>query len=173
MICAVAIVALVLCTIGAGLFPLYRARAANLAEVQRLHTEIATFGDLSLSIGRTQGEIAQAETRLHDEEAHLPSSQAMDQFITELAKVAEDAGLQVDAIAPAPPVNGGTYRVLPVKVTGFGSYQTCCKFLSGLRNMTRLTRLDELQLQARREEKGDLRSPVCEITITISTFVVR
>ena len=173
IICASAILALIGCSIGAGVIPLYRARASNLAKVQQLQGDIANLSTLNLTIVKAQTEIAQAEARLAEEESHLPDSQAMDKFMTELAKVAEAAGLQLDAISPKPLIEGGTYKVMPVKITGVGSYETCYKFLTGLRNMTRLTRLDELQIQLQRDDKTDPRKPVCEITVSISTFVTR
>ena len=122
-----------------------------------------------------------AEARLAEAESRLPNSKAMDQFMQQLAKVAADAGLQVDGISPKPLKDSGDYKAMPVEITGTGDWNTCYQFLTGLRSMNRLTRLDELTLDLDKDDKSDTPGksnktadhPVCKIRVSISTFTAR
>ena len=62
-------------------------------------------------------ELKSTDTRLADAETRLPNSGAMDQFITPLSQVAEEAGLKVNIINPKPVEQGENYRVMPIEIS--------------------------------------------------------
>ena len=100
-----------------------------------------------------------------------------------LAQVAEKAGLQLEAVMPDKDLkDAGGYKSLPVSISGTGKWDTCYRFLTGLRAMNRLTRLDSLTLASHKPDNGPDgkpyvlapgEEPPCQITVNISTFMAR
>ncbi len=170
------IVAALACTSLGGIVPLYARVADNNQKAEDLRAELAKLDGLSRTITQVQGELDKTQERLEKAESRLPTRQAMDQFMGQLAKVADDVGLQVDAVTPREIRDGGSYKVMPVEIRGTGSFETCYQFLVGLRQMNRLTRLDDLVLEvanaAPAKDGGD-KPPVCRVSVGISTFIAR
>lgn len=169
-----------------GVAALYGQGHERITESARLRSQLMELDGLSKTLDQVEHERAQTEARLTEAESHLPSSSAMDQFLHELAKVAEDAGLQVDSTIPmqdTKDASTGGYKSMPVAISGVGDWETCYRFLTGLRDMKRLTRLDSLQLQTDTGDKGTgdgggaavdpAIKPMCRISVTISTFMAR
>ena len=71
--------------------------------------------------------------------------------------------------------DGGNYRVMPVEIRGTGTFDKCYAFLTGLRKMNRLTRLDSLVLQLNQAAPHPRRggAAVMPGVIGISTFLAR
>jgi len=164
------------CTSLGGILPLYRTMSRDTQQAQHLRSELAKLDGLSRTISQVQGELDKTQERLEKAESRLPTTQAMDQFMAQLAKVAEDAGLQVDAVHPKEIKDGGSYKVMPVEIRGTGGFETCYQFLVGLRKMNRLTRLDDLVLEvddATPAKASPDRKPVCRVFVGISTFIAR
>jgi Tfp pilus assembly protein PilO len=155
--------------------PLRHQSQANIARAADLKTQLAEFDALDLTIANAKKELQATHARLSDAESRLPSEGEMAQFMQELARVADDAGLQLDSIGPRSVVPAGDYKAMPVDINGSGDFASCYKFLKGLRHMNRLTRLDDLLLQSVPPTKDTpaKAAPVCTIRVTISTFMAR
>ncbi len=163
-------------TAGLGVYPLYAKATSSVKQAETLKTQLAELEGLSKTLTQVEGELKSTETRLGDAESRLPNSNKMNEFMQQLAVVAEQAGMQVDGITPKQLKDAGDYRALPVEITGEGSFDTCYKFLTGLRKMNRPTRLDNLVLQTSADNNAKGKSttdPAIKISITISTFIAR
>src|SRR5271154_6886661 len=166
-----------------GALHLYRAGCSHVQQSADLHKTLSELDGLSKTLDQVEGERKQPEVRLADAESRLPDSNAMDQFMQQLAQVAEKAGLQLEAVMPDKDLkDAGGYKSLPVSISGTGKWDTCYRFLTGLRAMNRLTRLDSLTLASHKPDNGPDgkpyvlapgEEPPCQITVNISTFMAR
>jgi Tfp pilus assembly protein PilO len=155
--------------------PLRQQSQANVARAAELKQGLAEFDALDQTIAAARKDLDATQRRLKEAESRLPREGENAQFMQELARVADDAGLQVDSINPRPVAPAGEYKVMPYEINGSGDFSTCYKFLQGLRHMNRLTRLDDLLLQSVVPTKDSpaKASGVCTIRVTISTFMAR
>ena len=146
-----------------------------------LERSLSALDGLNKTLSEVESARKQTESRLAEAETRLPNSQSMDEFLSQIAKVEEEAGLTVDSTTFDKNLkDAGGYKSLPVCISGVGKWDTCYKFLTGLRAMNRLTRLDGLSLEAQKtgaDGKPVLlapgQEPACQITINISTFMAR
>jgi Tfp pilus assembly protein PilO len=147
----------------------------------KLQESLSELDGLNKTLGEVEAARKQTESRLAEAETRLPNSQSMDDFLAQIAKVEESAGLIVDSTTFDKNMkDSGGYKSLPVCISGVGNWDTCYKFMTGLRSMNRLTRLDSMSLEAIKEG-GDGKpqnvrpgqEPSCQITINISTFMAR
>jgi Tfp pilus assembly protein PilO len=169
-----ALLVMVCSSLAFGVYPLYRRGNASMAESTSLRKELSQLDGLSKTLAQVENDRKITEVRLVEAESRLPNSKAMDQFMQQLAKVAEDVGLQVDGISPKTLKDSGDYRAMPVEISGTGDWSTCYRFLTGLRTMNRLTRLDELVLELDKNDRAFASDrPLCRIRVSISTFMAR
>ncbi len=178
-------IAVIVCGVAAptalGVSAFHRDGCRDIKKAAYWQGQLSELEGLSKTFDQVESEKKQTESRLIEAESRLPNSNAMDQFLHELAKVAEDAGLQVDSTVPGKEVqDAGGYQAKPVSISGIGDWDTCYKFLTGLRKMNRLTRLDFVQLELDKTHTTSdanpaslLEKPVCRMSITISTFMAR
>jgi Tfp pilus assembly protein PilO len=169
-----ACVATILATTGvAGIAPMWNKGSQAIAHAAELRNQLTELEAVKLQSARVQDELKSRETRLATAESRLPSLASVNQFVPDLAKVAEGAGLQVDRVTPARELkDAGDYKLLSVQVAGRGDWDTCYKFLTGLRgNERKLTRLDGLTLEVDREKSTE--RPICRLNVDISTFMAR
>jgi Tfp pilus assembly protein PilO len=170
--CAV-VVSVLAGTVALGVAPMYTEGKRNIKASTVLTSELHDLDALNLKIARIEVEKSSRETRLSDVESLLPNANAMNQFVQELAHVAEEAGLQVDGVFPSKELkDAGTYKSMSVSVRGTGDWDTCYHFLTGLRGIHRkLTRLDSLTLESVKDKPVD--QPLCQINVEISTLIAR
>jgi Tfp pilus assembly protein PilO len=171
---AAAVVSLLAGTAALGVMPMLGDRSKSIRDAGELTANLSELDVLKLKVARVQEEQKFCEVRLKDAESRLPSVEAVNQFVPDLAKVAEEAGLQVNNVAPTKdPRDSGDYKLMSVQVQGTGDWETCYKFLTGLRAQNRkLTRLDGLRLEVD-HERSTSEKTVCRITVDISTFLAR
>jgi Tfp pilus assembly protein PilO len=172
---AAAILAILSGTAALGVFPMYKSGTRDIAESKALREQLSQLDGLSQTLQQVETAKAQTESRLTEAEAQLPTSNAMDQFMQQLAKVAENAGLQVDATVPSKDVkDAGGYKTGPFEISGTGDWESCYRFLTGLRATKRLTRLDSLTLEGSKDHKdGPGERPTCRIIVNLSVFMAR
>jgi Tfp pilus assembly protein PilO len=169
-----ATVAIVAAAVAFGIIPLRKAAKLSVAQAAELHDQLTQLDGVSKKVTQVQADLDKTQARLAAAESRLPSTGAMDDFMRQVAKVAEDSGLQVDGISPQQLVDAGDYNIMPVTIAGVGSFDNCYNFLTGLRKMNRLTRLDDLTIE--QSEPGN--DPTkgagqCRISVAISTFMAR
>jgi len=150
------------------------------AKTQALEQDLNNLNILTVQLGKKELDLKASEARLAREEAKLPTSTAMNKFVSEIAKIAEDSGLKVNAINPHPGITADSYQVHPIEIIGIGSWNNCYKFLTGLRKMDRITRLDDLVIQLDSDDSSPTtpganasKPSLCKMSVTISTFTAR
>jgi len=172
---ALCLVLVVCATVFMGILPLYSQTIRNRTASNALEQDLSKLNGLSNTLNQVETELKSTESRLQQAETRFPTSSAMEDFMTQLAKAADDAGLQVISISPQTMQNADNYKVMPLQITGTGSFENCYKFLTALRKMSRLTRLDDLalQLDTSMDKAQPDQMPVCKIIVGISTFTAR
>lgn len=180
--CAAVIVGGIAVPASFGIVKLYAHGRQRIKDASDLNSQNTTLDLLNATLLQKDADRQQSETRLSAFEKRLPSSNEMDLFMQQLAKVASDAGLQIDSTMPGKNlVDVGAYKAAQVDITGVGDWNTCYKFLTGLKSMDRLTRLDSLTLESVNTRSADgqeqsaflSNKPNCRITLRISTFMAR
>ena len=175
-IAASVLLAGVAATLAAGVLPVTSRARANNRSAETYRHELAKLDGLKNTLSQVETELERTHHRLALAETRMPTTGAMDQFMVQLAKVADDSGLQVEGITPKPLQDAASYKVMPVEISGTGTFETCYTFLTGLRKMNRLTRLDDLVVQLQQSGADRERppgQPVCRVTVGISTFMAR
>jgi Tfp pilus assembly protein PilO len=172
------LVVAVACTGLFGVYPLWLSNKANEAEMAGTQHDLDQLEGLSRTVAQVDAELRNTQNRLKEAEASLPNSDSMGQFMSQVAGVAEAAGLKVDGITRRQLQQADNYRVMPVEIVGTGSWETCYKFLVGLRKMNRVTRLDDLVLELDNSNPEQTRlhpelPPSCRLSVSISTFMTR
>jgi len=172
---AVVLAVVVVAAVALGVVPLHHFSSLNVVRASELEHKLTEFDGLNKMVEKARTDLKVTQQRLHDAESRLPSEGEMAQFMQQLAHVADTAGLQVDGITPGTVQPAGSYRALPIEIVGSGDFGSCYKFLQGLRQLNRLTRLDDLVVQAVMPGKGGPVTPssTCTIHVTISTFMAR
>jgi Tfp pilus assembly protein PilO len=168
---AAAVILVLAGTVAFGIAPVYKEGTQKIHDANRLKAELAALDGLSQTLAQMEEERKQTEALLAENEKRLPSSSETNVFIKELAKVTNAAGIQVDGTNyPTTLKDSGGYKSLPVQVSGTGDWEACYKFLTGLRSMNRLTRLDSLALEVDKNATAAAERPICRITVNFSTF---
>lgn len=142
-------------TAALGVYPMVKSGKASIQKAEELRTRLAEFDGLSKTLDQVDTDRKNTEARLAAAEKLLPTGNEMDKFLGELAKVAEDSGITVEGITPRTTLSAGDYKILPVEINGQGSFPACYKFLAGVRKMPRLTRLDDLFVEAETKPGDD------------------
>jgi Tfp pilus assembly protein PilO len=109
--------------------------------------------ELETEIGETQAQIdaRRAQTRVRPTRAldvadvfratrALPDDDGIPEVILELNRLAGDAGLSFESIAPGAPVEAGGNRAVPITLVAEGSYFGVSSFLARVRNLVRVER---------------------------------
>lgn len=165
---------IVVLTLVIGVLPLRRQAFANVQQSTEYKNKLQQLDGLSKTLTQVEADLEKTKGRLAEAESRLPSRGAMDDFMRQLAKVADQTGLSVEGINPREPRDAGDYKIMPVTIAGEASFENCYKFLTGLRKMDRLTRLDDLVIEKiPSNNKASVSPAKCRISVSISTFMAR
>jgi len=155
-----------------GILPMYKRGMDNIAATGELRQTLNKFEGLSTTLAHVEEQRKATEARLEEVEKRLPSSLEASKFNSELTKVAKTAGIRVESM-PRPEAlqDAGGYKALPVEIVGRGDWASCEKFLTGIRAMNRLTRLDSVTFEVDNDSiKHTPENPICLMTVRFSTF---
>jgi Tfp pilus assembly protein PilO len=172
--CGIAGVALILmCTALFGVYPLIRRGLASEGATRELKTTVAGFSGLRETLARGAEALKEPESRLSEAESRLPGAMEASKLNADLTSVAKSSGVRVESM-PRPEAlkDAGEYKALPMTIVGIGDWQSCQKFLTALRGMNRMVRLDEVVLEpVNKDDKTALTdNPPCRLTLKFSTF---
>jgi Tfp pilus assembly protein PilO len=167
------ITVLLACTVAFGILPMYQRGKVNIKNAADLRNSIERLEQLKLANARAEIQLRQSEARLKDAEQHLASGPPDNAFNRELTQVAQSAGIRIENMPPLGPAkDAGAYKTVQVTVIGSGDWESCYKFLAGLRSMDRILRLDTVVLDTQdKEPKSQVSDKVlCQLTVKFSTF---
>jgi hypothetical protein len=167
------ITVLLACTVAFGILPMRQRGHDDIQAATALRGSLERFNQLRLANARAEVQIQEAEVRLQEAEKHLASGPPDSAFNRELTEVAKAAGIRIENMPPvSAPKVAGAYKTVQVTVIGTGDWASCYKFLSGLRAMNSVQRLDtvvmDLQDKDGRAHAAD--QVVCQLTVKFSTF---
>jgi Tfp pilus assembly protein PilO len=169
---AAGIILLVAATVAFGIVPLYQHGRRDIQETARLRDSIKALEDLERTITQVEHQRQVTEGRLQQVENRLSGTSDSNALIADLAKVTRSAGIRVDGTTyPRELKECGAYKALPVEIAGTANWESCYRFLVGLRSGDRLTRLDSLILETDRvtsPQPAD--QQICHMTANFSTF---
>ncbi len=171
---AIGTIALLLAsTLAFGILPMRRRGNDDIKAANELRGSLARFDQLRLANARAEVQIHDAEVRLREAEKHLASGPPDSAFNRELTEVAKAAGIRIENMPPvSAPKDAGAYKTVQVTVVGTGDWESCYKFLSGLRSMNRVLRLDSVTMDVQ-DKDGRAHAAdrvVCQLTVKFSTF---
>lgn len=130
----------------------FRPILADSARVGKLESATQEFLDTSDDITRETRE-SQSQSATLDQEltrilAGVPESANESEFLGQLATLADGSGLKLGQFRPGQTTQKDTYRQLEIELTGQGTYPAICRFLSGLKDLDRLCRLETLNISS-------------------------
>lgn len=167
------LVALLACTVTFGIIPMHNRGIDDIRATADLRKSLDRLEQLKLANARAEVQLHESEARLKEAEKQLASGPPDNAFNRELTKVAQAAGIRIENMPPvAPSKNAGTYKTVQVTVVGSGDWESCYKFLAGLRSMNLIVRLDTVVMDAQdKDPKSQLSDKtICQLTVKFSTF---
>ncbi|HEY4330237.1 MAG TPA: type 4a pilus biogenesis protein PilO [Phycisphaerae bacterium] len=168
-----AITLLLASTVAFGVLPLLKSGKEEIAAADDRRASIARLESLKMENARAAVVLEQSQKRLEDAEKILPVDPPGSEFNTELNEVAKKAGIRILQVPPpqkGPPE--GSYKSMQVTISGNGDWDSCYRFLAGIRSMDRVSRLDWVTIDVSDKDSKSLASgkPLCDITVEFSTF---
>jgi hypothetical protein len=167
------LVVMLACTFAFGIIPMRRKGNDDIRAANDLRGSIVRLDQLRLANARAQVQLQDAETRLKESERRLASGPPDNAFNRELTKVAKDAGIRIENMPPIRDAKDfGSYKTVQVTVVGSGDWESCYKFLAGLRGMDRVVRLDTVVMDLQDKDAKYLAAGkvLCQLTVKFSTF---
>jgi hypothetical protein len=161
------------CTVAFGILPMRQRGNDDIKSAKELRGSLERFDQLRLANARAEVQIADSGARLKEAEKRLASGPPDSAFNRELTEVAKAAGIRIENMPPVSAAKDtGAYKTVQVTVIGSGDWESCYKFLSGLRAMDHMMRLDTVVIDVP-EKDGRTHGTdkvVCQMTVKFSTF---
>ena len=171
---ALAAVSLLLAgTVAFGIYPLRKSGADDIRAAAELRASLTRLEQLRLANARAQVQVEEAAARLGEAEKRLAPGPPDSAFNKELTDLAKAAGIRIENMPPVgAPKDAGAYKSVQVTVVGTGDWDSCYKFLSGLRSMDRIVRLDSVLMDTQDKDGKTLAADkvTCQVTVKFSTF---
>ncbi len=156
-----------------GVYPLLERGSADIRAAGDLRNSLTHFGGLNQALASAGKGLDDTENRLSTQEQRIPSSFEASAFNAELTDVAKKAGIRIESMPNQQTFSDEAgYKALPVTVIGSGDWESCYRFLTGIKNMNRLTQLDSVIINVPDKDADALppETPMCQITVRFSTF---
>ena len=116
----------------AGLRPLLAGQEQHRAQARELSTARQELSTLRASLTSMTRRLEDVRQRSDDASVKLLSATELNQRLAELTKLAGRCELTIDSIHPGSPASGPRYDVVPIVVSGSGSYQASMTFMARL-----------------------------------------
>jgi Tfp pilus assembly protein PilO len=111
-------------------------------------------------------EIDKLRTAISFLESKLPKETEMDRVLQDVWKAAKDNNLNIKSVRNAKPVESGSYSQQPIRMVVEGPfYPSFFKFLSSVEQLDRLTKINDMKIDA--DEKSANGSITADFTLTI------
>lgn len=116
----------------AGVEPLSQARAARASLDASLAEKSAEADHVRSVKADTERLLASIRTQIQEDAVQLQSVDALTHRVADLTQLARGHALRLDEIKPGAAVSGSRFTVIPIRVTGGGTYVGCVAFLTTL-----------------------------------------
>ena len=167
-----AVVLLLSATAALGIYPMMQRGWENNRAAHELEMQQADFGALDEAVAEARVAFGDAEKRLAEREAQIPSASETNFYDKELTRlIAADGIRKITADTPKELKDFAGYKVGTVEIRASGDWDSMCKFVSDIKKMKGLTRLDALTIEVARDETTrSFEKPVCQFRVSFSTF---
>ncbi len=98
------------------------------------------------TIPQLQADVEQLKREFHNFDRRLPNQQELGEFLREISSTGEAGQLANQTITPGNPSSGPLYNRLPILMDFRCSFVELVEFLGRLNGMTRLTRVEKIQM---------------------------
>ena len=156
-----------------GIYPMFKRGSDDIRAAAELRNSLGKFTVLEQKISEGNQELQRKEAAFSQQEKRLPSSLEASAFNAELTTVAKSAGIRIESMPNQQTfTDDGAYKALPVTIVGSGDWESCYRFLTGIKNMNRLARMDSVIINVPEKDgqSAPPDSPVCQITVRFSTY---
>jgi Tfp pilus assembly protein PilO len=116
-----------------GMGPLFRRHAAVASLEEELLRRNRESRGLAVSLGELRERDAEVQKALSASPLRLQTVSYTNRQLAEIAELAAQCGMKVNEIRPRSVLSGERYEVVPMHLSGEGSYPTCVRFLHRLR----------------------------------------
>ena len=126
------------------------------------------LNDIAVKMAQTKSmpdEIKQLQKAIELLESKLPAATEMDKVLQDVWKAAKDNSLTIKSVRNAKPIEGANYNQQPIRIVLEGSFNPgFFKFLSAVEALPRLTKINEMKIDADQQNKGAI---TADLTLTI------
>lgn len=114
---------------------------------------------------RLSGRVREVEDHLQAIHERVPKEARDSEFLSELTRLAEDAGIVITDLSTSSPQKKAVYSQMEISVTCQASYESLCRFIHRLGQLPRLTKIIGFNVRHDRSREG-----VYPVTITVAIF---
>lgn len=126
--------------------PMLRDQQLERARVRDLEGLDAKSEELTRELAGIDGTLNELRRQVRQMPLQLKVASRVNERVDDLAKLANENGLQVDALQPGSPVERGRFIKVPLRLGGAGTFKTCVTFLHSLRERFPDTGLASVEL---------------------------
>jgi Tfp pilus assembly protein PilO len=117
------------------------------AEVSRTEAKIAEDKVSADRIEPLRREVDESRRQFKDFDRRLPRQQELGEFLREISNTAQEQHLESQRIQPGSPTRDKLYNRMPIILNFNGSFTDVVGFLEGLGKLTRLTRIERIEMK--------------------------
>jgi type IV pilus assembly protein PilO len=145
--------------------PAKEAREAAINETKQKQEDLNKLaGAMQRTKDMTQ-EIENLQIAIKFLRSKLPQEQEMDKVLNEIWQAAKENNLNIKSVRNAKPVTGENYSEQPIRMVVEGTfYPGFFKFLSQVEQMPRLTKINEMKIEADNQNNGHI---TADLVLTI------
>ncbi|MCG3179282.1 MAG: hypothetical protein BIFFINMI_01616 [Phycisphaerae bacterium] len=144
-------------------------------DLKRLHQErdeavqsLDRDKEKAKELAKLRGDVRQMEDRLSFFDQRLPDQQELGEFLRDVSRYAQFAGLKQATFQPRNVSQSELHLEMPIDMKFTGRFLSLCNFLRQTKSMTRLTHVQTLTVSNDKDLKGD-----CGIELVMTIYFTR
>ncbi|MFW6154797.1 MAG: type 4a pilus biogenesis protein PilO [Planctomycetota bacterium] len=122
-------------------------------QLARVRQQYAQDAVKARTIPQLQTDVEQLKREFHNFDRRLPGQRELGEFLREISSTGEAGQLANQVIKPGNPSSGPLYNRLPILMDFRCSFGELVHFLGRLNDMTRLTRVEKIQMTPAADEE--------------------
>ncbi|MBC8868839.1 MAG: type 4a pilus biogenesis protein PilO [Planctomycetes bacterium] len=140
------ILAIFALAIGIGYLPMHRQRDSIEESILTDMDFLAAESEIETRHARLKECLTESENLLADLQARVPDEPNESEFLGQLAKLAEESGVELGEYQPGATHEEGKFGKLEIHFMATGTYDQICRFVHGLDDMPRFFRVSSLEV---------------------------
>jgi Tfp pilus assembly protein PilO len=126
--------------------PLRRQTAADNAALEERRTQLVSLQEVAKTITNIKDEIGRLQEALNFFDHRLPKEREIDVILRQVWQIAESKSLTPRSVRTTAPETLARYSSQPIMLSMEGSFEGFYDFLIGLEQMSRLTKVRQMQI---------------------------